>query len=239
MSTACQLTQTITVAQGDSFTLEGDSTKVEDLYVLLAPSGTPTVDISKRHFKVAGSLTLRYIQLEGGFVLDVNVNNGACGSQDYYCLGGSIFVSGTSSSLVALHMLIKGGSHLYATHGAGHGGGLYATNGATVQVTQSTFENLKARQIGGAAYISGGLTTATFMQTSFTGNCCGGSNALGGALYIKSATATLLESTFSSNSVYGSNRIKGGTLALQSNAIVDITSCEFSAGLITATLLDF
>ena len=42
MASACQLTQMIVVVQGDTFTVRGDATNANDLYVLVASTGTPT-----------------------------------------------------------------------------------------------------------------------------------------------------------------------------------------------------
>ena len=39
MDSACQLTQMIVVVQGDTFTVRGDATNANDLYVLVAPTG--------------------------------------------------------------------------------------------------------------------------------------------------------------------------------------------------------
>lgn len=141
-------------------------------------------------------------------------------------IGGGMFVSGDVSGSVTGTSFTSNRS-LAGPSGSGNGGAVYDTGHGTMSYVTDGFASNYAggtAASGGAAVLMGG--TATFAQSSFTGNTSG---KAAGAVYAAAADVSVTGSTFAGN-VAGASTTGG---AAGTGGAIDVGSGTFSAENVT------
>lgn len=106
------------------------------------------------------------------------------------------------------------------------GGGLYVEAGATVNITNTRFQNNKASQNGGAVYIAAG-SSPRITSSVFNGNSTTAIDSKGGAIASISASPVIVNSTFANNA---SPAADGRTVYLENSPAAKIVNTVIWGG---------
>ncbi|MDM8003896.1 MAG: right-handed parallel beta-helix repeat-containing protein, partial [Bacteroidota bacterium] len=106
------------------------------------------------------------------------------------------------------------------------GGGLYVEPGATVNITNTRFQNNKASQNGGAVYIAAG-SSPRIASSVFYGNNTTAIDSKGGAIASISASPVIVNSTFANNT---SPSADGRTIYLENSPAAKIVNTVIWGG---------
>ncbi len=106
------------------------------------------------------------------------------------------------------------------------GGGLYVEAGATVNVTNTRFQNNQASQNGGAVYIAAG-GSPNITSSVFYGNSTTATDSKGGAIASISASPVIVNSTFANNT---SPAADGRTIYLENSEAAKIVNTVIWGG---------
>jgi len=190
---------TLTIAgAGEDLGATGDL-DIEDNLVLLGDGASTTI--------VDGGALDRIFQVPAGItaeIRDVTLRNGKAPG-----LGGAILSAG---NLTIARSVLSGNSSVAGTAGAGFGGALYASGGASsLTVTDSTIAGNSAQSGGGGLAAAGNLALA---NVTFSANHA--DSNFGGGLYLYGTS----HATADNITVTGNSARQGGGLLVENNAFI-------------------
>jgi len=222
--------QTITVAPGRPFTVNGKSVTID---ASAAPGLTLSGGGAERVFIVEGgsAATLRYLIITNGFGFDLAggiLNNGTVNlersvvtgnvvgatANDFWKGGGGIY-SGDNSTLNVIDSTVSNNRTTLVD-----GGGIYAFFNAAVRIENSTVSGNVAGNVGGGIRMLG---NATIVNSTLSGNTS--SAWFGGALFHTDGVANLVNSTVTANAApaSGNAALFVGTFTA-ANATLNVTN---------------
>jgi hypothetical protein len=161
------------------------------------------------YVNAGADLTVNGVTITGG-------NGAGIGSDDANRVGGGIFNNG---SLTITNTIVRENGDIISQPASGSAGGIFNNGIATLQITNSTIANNKARLGGGINNIG----TLTIESSTLNGNQATINN--GGAI-LNTGTLTLTNSTVSGNSARGTGGgiTNSGTATLTSSTVTNNTS---------------
>jgi hypothetical protein len=161
------------------------------------------------YVNAGADLTVNGVTITGG-------NGAGIGSDDTNRVGGGIFNNG---SLTITNTIVRENGDIISQPASGSAGGIFNNGIATLQITNSTITNNKARSGGGI----NNTGTLTIESSTLNGNQATLNN--GGAI-LNTGTLTLTNSTVSGNSARGTGGgiTNSGTATLTSSTVTNNTS---------------